>query len=45
MTTTIVVVVIMALVGVALVASQLSRLRRWLDRPPPLLDSPDDEEP
>lgn len=42
MTTAAVVVAISALAGVALVVSQLSRLRTWLDKPPPEPEPPDD---
>lgn len=42
MMTALVVVGIVALFGVALIASQLSRLRAWLDKPPPEPEPPED---
>ena len=42
MTMAVAVVAIVGLVGIGLVASQLSRLRTWLNKPPPELEPPED---
>ncbi|MGB0436817.1 MAG: hypothetical protein ACPGVY_03495 [Mycobacterium sp.] len=42
MTAGVVVALVMALVGAGLVASQLVRLRAWLDKPPPAPEPPKD---
>lgn len=45
MTAGIAVAVVMALAGAGLVASQLIRLREWLEKPPPEPEQPDDSAP
>ncbi|MCH9642325.1 MAG: hypothetical protein K0U70_00875 [Actinomycetia bacterium] len=45
MTAGVAVAVVMALAGAGLVASQLIRLRAWLDKPPPDPEPPEDSMP